>query len=53
VFVLDESGTRARFHPLPGAQEGRPAALDLPGDTRVVLEGRGRLQDADPVRALP
>lgn len=43
VFLL-ESG-KARFEPLPGAQEGRPAAINLPGTTRVITLGRERLQD--------
>ena len=43
VFLL-ESG-KARFEPLPGAQEGRPATVDLPPTTRIVTLGRERLQD--------
>lgn len=44
VFVLN--GTRARFVPLPGAQEGRPAAATaLPAGTAVVTDGRFALQD--------
>ena len=43
VFLL-ESG-KARFEPLPGAQEGRPASVDLPPTTRVITLGRERLQD--------
>lgn len=43
VFVL-ESG-KARFVSLPGAQEGRPASVDLPSTARVVTLGRERLQD--------
>ena len=44
VFVVD-SGV-ARFVPLPGAQEGRPAlATALPRDVRLVGEGRFGLQD--------
>ncbi len=43
VFVLE--GGRAVFHPLPGAQEGRPANVNLPGATRVITLGRERLQD--------
>lgn len=46
VFVAQ--GTTARFVPLPGAQEGRPApAGDLPADTPVVVRGQSRLQDGD------
>ena len=43
VFVLD--GDKARFAPLPGAQEGRPALVNLPASTRVITMGRERLQD--------
>lgn len=43
VFVLD--GRTARFVPLAGAQEGRPApAGDLAGTTRLVTDGRFALQ---------
>jgi RND family efflux transporter MFP subunit len=43
VFVAE--GDKARFHLLPEAQEGRPAAIDLPPDTRIVTQGRHALQD--------
>jgi len=43
VFLLESD--KARFEPLPGAQEGRPAAVDLPVTTRVITLGRERLQD--------
>lgn len=41
---------KARFHVLPGASEGRPALVDLPDDTRIVVQGRHALQDG---AALP
>lgn len=47
VLVADD-GT-ARFVPLDGAQEGQPAPLALPAGTRIVVEGRERLNDGDPV----
>lgn len=48
VFVVD--GGRARFVPLPGAQEGRPAsAASLPADAVLVTDGRFALQDGTPV----
>ena len=50
VFVLD--GEYARFHPLPGAEEGRPAAATLPAGTQVITDGRQRLSDGDPVRRI-
>lgn len=43
VFLLDSG--KARFEPLPGAQEGRPASVDLSPTTRIVTLGRERLQD--------
>lgn len=43
VFVVREG--RARFVPLPDAQEGRPALAALPADTRLVTDGRFTLQD--------
>ena len=43
VFLLESD--KARFQPLPGAQEGRPASVDLPSTTRIVTLGRERLQD--------
>ena len=42
VFVA--TGKSARFHPLPGAQEGRPARAEgLKADDRVVVDGLGGL----------
>ena len=44
VFVVN--GQNARFVALPDAQEGRPAlASELPGDTRIITDGRFTLQD--------
>ena len=43
---LHEDG-RAVFHPLPAAQEGRPAAIDLPEDREVIVQGQQRLQDGE------
>jgi hypothetical protein len=43
VFVLGSN--KARFVPLPNAQEGRPASVDLPDSTLVITMGRERLQD--------
>ena len=49
VFVASDGA--AQFRALPGAQEGQPAAVDLPPDTRIVVAGRERLGDGAPVRA--
>jgi RND family efflux transporter MFP subunit len=43
IFLLDEG--KARFVPVPGAQEGRPARVNLPGSSPVITMGRERLQD--------
>jgi RND family efflux transporter MFP subunit len=43
VFVLDSD--HARFAPLAGAQEGRPAEVNLPASSRIITMGRERLQD--------
>lgn len=48
VFLF-ESG-RARFLPLPGAQEGRPFPVELPAGIQVIVQGQDRLQDGDPVQ---
>lgn len=47
VFVVDSG--RARFLPIPGAEEGRPAAVDLPAASRVIVDGRQRLSEGDAV----
>lgn len=47
VFVAN-NGT-ARFVPLPDAQEGRAAAVDLPSDARVIVEGRHNAEDGQPI----
>lgn len=43
VFLLVND--KAKFQALPGAQEGRPAAVKLPGTSHVITLGRERLQD--------
>jgi multidrug efflux system membrane fusion protein len=48
VFIADDQ--RARFVAIPGAQEGRPATLDLPPDTMVVSRGHILLQDGDALK---
>ncbi|MCX8086115.1 MAG: efflux RND transporter periplasmic adaptor subunit [Rhodocyclaceae bacterium] len=47
VFVAE--GGKARFHALAEAQEGRPAAIDLAPETRLVTQGRHALQDGQPL----
>ena len=48
VFVA-EAG-KARFHLVPGAQEGRPAPVELADDAQVVTQGRHALQDGAALR---
>ncbi|MCP5269514.1 MAG: efflux RND transporter periplasmic adaptor subunit [Zoogloeaceae bacterium] len=48
VFVVAEGV--ARFHELPAAQEGRPAAVTLPDAAEVAVQGRHALQDGMRVR---
>ena len=43
VFVSAEG--KARFHALDDVQEGRPAAIDLPPETKIVTQGRHALQE--------
>jgi RND family efflux transporter MFP subunit len=46
-------GGVARFHALPGAVEGQPAAVDLPLDTQLIVQGRQRLSDGDDISVAP
>ncbi|MDZ4731297.1 MAG: efflux RND transporter periplasmic adaptor subunit [Xanthomonadales bacterium] len=48
-IFLAESG-KARFTPLPNAQEGRPVPVQLSIDALIVVTGRDRLQDGDPIK---
>ena len=50
VFIAERD--TARFYPLPGAREGQPVRLDIPGDRLLVTEGRQRLQDGDVIDIL-
>jgi RND family efflux transporter MFP subunit len=45
VFVAMNG--KAEFVEIPSAQEGRPAAVDLPDDTLIISRGHLRLQDGD------
>ena len=51
VFVLDAD--RARFIPIPDAEDGRPASVDLPPDSLLITAGRQRLVDGATVTAEP
>ena len=50
VFIVDQG--KARFHALPGAQQGRAAPAALPLDTRVVTEGQYGLQDGGAIKVI-
>ncbi len=47
VFLYRDG--QAEFTPLPQAEEGRPVAVDLPRDSRIIVQGQDRLQDGDAV----
>lgn len=47
VFVLE--GDKARFLPIEGAQEGRPAPVEMADGMKVITEGRFALQDGQAV----
>lgn len=47
IFIATDG--KAVFVPLPQAQEGRPVATDLAPDTVLIVGGRARLQDGDPI----
>jgi RND family efflux transporter MFP subunit len=50
-LLLAQNG-KAHFQPIPDAQEGRPAAVQLPPDTLIITDGRFALRDGDLI-ALP
>lgn len=50
VFYL--SNNKAKFLVLEDAIEGRPALIDLPSTTAIIIEGRQRLQDGDSVEVV-
>ncbi len=47
-IFINNSG-KARFHIIPGAQQGRTTPVDLPLDTVVITQGHYRLEDGQPV----
>jgi len=47
-LLLVQDG-KARFQPVPDAQEGRPAAVQLPPETLIITDGRFSLSDGDPI----
>lgn len=50
VFIVQDN--QARFLPLANAQDGRPVVVQLEPQTQLVTDGRQRLSDGDPVRAV-
>ena len=48
VFIAVQG--KARFHALPGAEQGRAAPTRLPPDTLLVTEGQYGLQDGEAIR---
>lgn len=41
---------RAQFYPLPDAQEGRSAVVNLPADTELIIEGQFAVRDGEAVQ---
>ncbi len=50
VLVLGDDDQSVDFIELPGADAGRPFAIDLPGDTLLIDSGRQRVRPGDSVR---
>ncbi len=44
---------KAQFHPLPEAQEGRPATVTLPLESEVIVAGRINVSDGAAIRIKP
>jgi len=51
VFVVEQG--RARFIPVPGAQEGRAAPVELSANAQIVVQGQAALRDGMPVQTQP
>jgi len=47
IFLFEDG--KARFRSLEGALEGRPAIVDFPSSTLLIVEGRDSLNDGDTV----
>jgi hypothetical protein len=47
IFIVTSG--KARFVPLPSADVGRPAAIDVPPATAIVVEGQFALTDGQSV----
>ncbi len=47
LFIVEQG--KARFIPLQQALEGHPTRVDLPADTRLVIEGRQALSDGSTI----
>lgn len=50
VFTAD--GDRARFNVAADGEEGRPVRLPLAPAARIIVDGRSRLQDGDPIEIV-
>jgi RND family efflux transporter MFP subunit len=60
VFIVDkrseqsdEKAVRARFYPLKNALIGRDAAIELPMETELIIEGRHALTDGQVIEVKP
>lgn len=54
VLIVDTSTgeTKAKFVELKSALEGRPAPIDLPVDSEVIVEGRHQLSSGDEIKRV-
>ena len=51
VLIVKTTGDKSfsRFVALKAALEGRPAPVDLPAETRIIVEGRHKLSSGDEI----
>jgi len=55
IMVADdivEGIGKAKFYPLPNAQEGQPISIDLPSTTNILTINRYRTQDGDTIKIV-
>lgn len=47
--IMLAENEKAKFHPIPGAIEGQPAAVTLSGTTQVIIVNRFSVSDGQPI----
>jgi RND family efflux transporter MFP subunit len=50
--IFLETGGKATFHPLPQAQAGTPADIDLPSESRIIVSGQFGLKEGTAVKVV-